>query len=193
MCTAAAAVMLSQIGGGILQGNAAKAEGESKQSYYNYLAGQNEIQATRVGRSAEEQVGAVNTTMMKEKEELQRSTRKVVGLQKATMSASGVWGNSRTAEDIARDTSTQEGRDLAALRYNADITAAETRRQAEETARALKEQGSGYRRAGEMARSAGRIGQLSSIIGTASNVASTWALWQSVKTPKDGWLLEGKV
>jgi len=178
--------MITQIGGGLMSARAARAEGESKQSYYNYLAGENDILATRTTQAAAEQSGNIAEAESKNREELKRSTDRLVGLQRATQEASGVWGDSKTAEDVSRDTSRQESRDVSALRFNADSQIRETTRQAEEQARALREQGAGYRMSGEAARTTGRINAASSIISTASNVAQSYASWRSASTPTSG-------
>lgn len=184
MCTAIAAVMGLQVAGGLVQGQAAANEGVAKQNYYNWLATNNDAQAKRVVKAGDEEVTGVQNVALQSQVELERQARRLEGRQKTVQAKNGVWGNSRTAQDIAKDTLTQEGRDAAALRYNADVKSWEARTSAAETARALREGAQGYRMGGEMARTTGNINRVTSIIGTATNVGDTWLRWQSAHTAR---------
>lgn len=184
MCTAIAAVMGLQVAGGVIAGQAAANEGVAKQNYYNWLATNNEAQAKRVITAGREEVTAIQDVALEDQINLDREARKLEGRQTTVLAKGGIYGNSRTAQDIAKDTLTQEGRDAAALRYNADIQSYNATKSAEENARALREGAQGYRMGGDMARMEGNTRRITSIIGTATNIGDTWLRWQSAKTPK---------
>lgn len=170
--------MGAQALGGLYQQNAMEQEAKAKQNYYNYLASQNEAQATRTIKAGEDQVSAIQTGSLQSQIELDRQSKQLEGRQKAVLARNGVWGNSRTAGDILDDTLTQEERDATALRYNAEVKSWESRTNAKETARALREQASGYRMGGDNARMSGEINRTTSLLSTVTNVADTWLRWK---------------
>lgn len=184
MCVPIAAVAIAtSVASAAYGAYAVSQEAKSKQDYYSYIAEQNKRQADRTEAAAEDQVSGIQDTAAKNADELSRQARQLVGRQKTVLAKSGVWGSSKTFEDISRDTQTQEGRDAAALRFNADRTSWEARAAAAEQAKALREQAVGYGMSGSMARQAGNFGIGSSLLGGATSVADTWMRWSAAKTP----------
>lgn len=183
MCSPTAAFMGLQVAGGLQQSQGYLEQGAREQAYYNYMASISEKTAGEVLKRGDQQSTMIQDVALQSQEELDRQSKQLAGRQKTVLAASGVWGNSRTAQDIARDTASQEDRDAAALRYNADVSSWQTMTAAKDQALALRRQAVGYRMGGDNAVEAARINAQSSIINTATNVAGTYVNWtQNRKT-----------
>jgi hypothetical protein len=143
-------------------------EGQSKNKYYQYLADQNERQASDIEKTAENQVTLIQDKAARDAKDLKNSTAKIAGTQKATMAAMGISGV--TAEDIITDTFNKAKLDAANLRYNADIESWSTNKEASEQASALRSQSASFRFAGKEAKRAAGINMTSTLLGTAGSI-----------------------
>ena len=156
----------------------AYSKGQADKKYYNYLADQNRSLAERTRAAAEQEVTGIQDVALKNADELNRQANQLEGRQKAVLAKSGVWGSSRTSQDIMADTATQEGRDAMALRYNADMASWSSRAGAEEKAAAPRGQAQGYNMAGRNSAIAGGWNTASSVLNSASSMADTWNRWK---------------
>jgi len=144
------------------------AEGQSKNKYYQYLADQNERQASDIEKTAEQQVTLVQDKAARDAKDLKNSVAKTTGAQKATMAAMGISGV--TAEDIITDTFNKAKLDAANLRYNADIESWSTNKGASEQAGALRSQATSFRFAGKEAKRAAALDMTGTLLGTAGSI-----------------------
>ena len=193
MCTPEmAASMGIQVAGGALSYEAERQTAKAKESYYNYLAGQNEAQARTIAARGEQTATSIAETSAIDEANLNRSAKRVAGAQKAALGASGIGAGSVTAEDIVRDTAKTHELDVNALRFDADSRIWSARTAAADQAKALRDQAAQFRYAGANARYAGDIKTTASLLGTATSVADTWYRWNQtgagrspamVKTP----------
>lgn len=162
-----------QLAGGLYGAAAARRAGRDKQAYYNFLAGQDDQQATLTRQRGAQQITSIQDEASLAYKNYRRSAAQVRGSQVANLAANGV-GSSATAEDIDRDTRNVENIDEAAIRFNADSQSYTTSLAAEDRATALVNEGKSYRMAGENARRAGNIDAIGGLLGTATNVASSY-------------------
>lgn len=176
MCSPAVIPMVMtgmQIAGGYEQAQAEKRAAQDKQSYYNFLADQNERQANTVLVRGEQTATSIAETSAIDQNMAERQSRVVEGAQKAAEGASGTAG-SVSAEDIARDTNRTHEMDMNALRFDADSKIWATKTQASDQARSLRDQAASMRIAGSNARTAGDTAATGTLLGTATSVADNW-------------------
>jgi hypothetical protein len=180
MCNPAA-IAAMQVAGTVGSAVGAAGEGKAQQSYYNYLAAQNEAQTVNVTKAADTNVGLVSGAAAREDVNLSRDVAVTEGAQRAASSASGVWGGSKTREDIATDTANKAALDRAAIRTNADLQSQKITTEAANETAALRNQAGSFRMAGENARRTGNINATTSVLNGATNVASRWYQWKQLK------------
>jgi hypothetical protein len=145
-------------------------QGLSQNKYYQYLAQQNELQAKEVKKAASQEVGFIQEAAAGDVERVQDVVSQTRGTQETGLAASGVSLSSKTAEDIARATFDAGMKDEAAIRYNADVSAWQTTKQAQSTALNLRRQAQSYRASGEAAKKAGYMNAFSTLLGGASSI-----------------------
>lgn len=183
MCNPTAALYGGSMGlsmiGGFLNYQNIKDEGDAAKAYYDLLAKGKEVDADRVMKRSEDQVKINNYEASLDESELRSETKKLEGRQKTVQAASGVYGDSVTAQDIAYDTATKEAMDKSVIRYNANMKSWATKIEAIDTAFNLKREAGYNRISGEMARKASRTAAVGSILGSASQIANTGAMWYS--------------
>ena len=171
---ATAAMIGLQVGGTALSSYGAYQQGVSQNKYYQYLAKQNEVQAEEVRESGKKEEGLIQEAAAGQVEKLQEDISKVISGQETGLAKGQIALTSVTAEDIARDTFEAGLRDEAAIRYNADITAWQTKEEAKSTALNLERQAEAYRLSGGAAKKAGRLGAFSTLLGGATSIASSF-------------------
>lgn len=181
MCSPAAAMFGTSMGlqaiGGYMSYNNIKAQGDATGAYYDMLAKQNEYDAKTVRERAKQQEGEIQYAASLDENKISAETKKLEGRQKTVMAANGVFGDSVTAQDIARDTVTKEAMDKAVIRYNANTKSWATELDAIDTAYGLKKESAFNRLAGNQARRASRTEALASLLGSSSQIANTGATW----------------
>lgn len=164
----------AQIFGGIMQSNAEEQSAAAKKNYYDYLAAQNDVQASKTIQRGEQQATSISETSAVDELNLNREAKRTMGTQRANLGASGVPSDSVTAEDIARDSNRTHQMDADALRFDADSKIWSARTAAADQAKALKDQAAQFRYAGANAKYAGDLNANTSLLGTATSVADTW-------------------
>lgn len=117
-------------------------QGAMTQDYYDFLARQIERQGQLDAESVREYV------------------RGVAASQRAAMAASGVSGDSVTAQDILDDTAKKGALDELMILHNAQVEALNARYQ------------------GRMGRAAGMMGAATTLLGTAGQVSDRWEQWK---------------
>ncbi len=142
-------------------------EAKGQYNYYNALAKTNDEQAGLVERTGEQNVNAVQDQAARDAKVVFDDGRRVEGSQKAALAANGVGGGSVTAEDLARETFSQNTADEMAVRHTADMKSWEIRNQAKFQAWDLRNQGRMHRMAAKNASKAGAIGIGGSLLGGA--------------------------
>jgi len=153
------------IGGSVLGAYGAYQQGTSQNKYYQFLAKQSEKQAVEVKQAAKEEVGVIQDVAASQVSQVGEAVDKTLASQKVGLAASGISLSSGTAEDVARDTFDAGLKDEAAIRYNADISAWQTTKQAKATSRNLRRQAQAYRKSGAAAKSAGTVNAFSTLLG----------------------------
>lgn len=167
----------TQVAGGFMQYQGARAQGKAEKAYYNFLARQAEGDAEEVLATGEREVTNIQDAAGRTQGVLTNSVKELEGRQAVVQAANGVGGGSVTTEDIARDTLNKQKMDEMVIKFNADAKSYETRIGASEEAGALRE-GAIMNRAGGMnAARAGRRNADASLLGTATQVASSWDRW----------------
>jgi len=139
--------------------------GRTNKQYYNYLASENEDQSREILSTAREQKGLIYDTAARQTEALRQGLKSLGAKQKTAIVGSGISASSKTAEDIARSSSNVEAEDELAVRYNADMSAWSTMKQAKSQSNQLLSQAKGYRQAGENAEKAAGINAWVSLLG----------------------------
>lgn len=174
MCNPAFMAMgTTAVGSGIQAYGDIKA-GKAQSSYYQFLAGQNNAQAIEVEKAGVADVTGIQTQAALTTEQKGREVARVEGTQKAAMAASGVNSDSTTSQDIALDTATAAARDAAAIKYNADIKAFSTAREATLKAAALRQQANEFGDASVNSVKTGGLNATSSLLNGATQVADQW-------------------
>jgi hypothetical protein len=161
-----------QLASGIAQANAQRAQAEQQNKYYNYLADVNEQQALIEEKTGRAQSRAIQDVQMLEGKRLSQSNVKFRASQAARLAASGVPLSSVTADDIYKETMTQQQLDENLLRYNADVRSWEANQGAAISAYGLRTQASGYRTAGRNALAVGRYSARGTLLGSAVSAIS---------------------
>lgn len=177
MCNPAA-VMVMQGLGSVQGAMGSIAEGDSKNSYYQYLASQNEKQIPEVLKTSNLNTGIVSSAAARDESNLSRSVASLKGTQKAVQAANGVWGGSATASDIERDTNNKAELDRAAIRENANLRSQAIAKGAKDDIAGLRSQANQLRMAGSDAIDASRTNAASSLLTGATQVASNWYKWK---------------
>jgi hypothetical protein len=162
------------------QAVSASNQGKASQAYYQFLASQNEKQVPQIQKAANLNTETVVSAAGREETNLNRGASALEGAQKATEAASGVYGGSGTAADVARDTASKVALDRAAIRENANLRTRAIATGAANEVTALKTQADSFRMAGDNAAVAGRTNAISSVLGGATQVASSWYRWRQL-------------
>jgi len=158
------------VGGGVLGAYGQYQQGVSQNKYYQYLAKQNEKQAIEVKKAAKEEVGFIQDVAAEQSAQVGDVVEQTLASQKTGLAASNISLSSKTAEDVARATFDAGLKDEAAIRYNADISAWQTTRQATSTAEQLRSQAKAYKKSGRAAGRAGTFGAFSTLLGTGASI-----------------------
>jgi len=184
MCNPAYMAMGVQAGGSVFTAASNMQAGKAQASYYNFLAEQNNRQAIDTLKAGRDEVTGIQTQAALTQEQLDRQNSQVKGSQRAVMAANGVYSDSVTSQDIARDTDTAAGRDAAAIRYNADLKSFEASTRATQASQALGDQARGFGMAGVNGARAGGINATTSILNGATQVADSWYKWKTTSEGK---------
>lgn len=169
----AIAPILMVAGGGLSAGSSIMG-GYSQNAYYQNLATENDKQALEVEKTSTEQVGYIKDTAARQVGEVRQAGKSIGATQKSNLAASNISLSSGTAEDIARASFNAANKDEAAIRYNADISAWQTMKNAKQTATNLRTQAKGYRQAGTNAQATGILGGIGSLLGNAPLFATAF-------------------
>lgn len=156
------------IGGGVLGAYGAYQQGQAQDKYYQYLAKQNEAQSVEVKQAAKQEVGIIQDVASQQASQVGDIVEQTLASQKTGFAASNIALSSGTAEDVARATFDAGLKDEAAIRYNADVSAWQTTRQAQSTSKNLLRQAESFRLSGAGAKRAGNLNAFSTLLGSGA-------------------------
>lgn len=157
------------VAGAIGQAYTAYSQGKSNRDYYRFLSEQSKLKSDLTMQAAEENVGYIQDQAARNSGLLRANYNQVESAQKAQMAAQGMALNSVTAEDIIKDNVSKMKLDEMAIRYNAELGAYQTRKNAIMQSFDLRAQAGSQMFSGEMAYWTGQQQGLSSLIGGAGN------------------------
>jgi hypothetical protein len=183
MCNPAA-IGAFQAAGAAQKAVGAANAGKTQQSYYNYLATQNEVQAQDVAKTSDQNVGIVSDAAGVAQQNLSRTAATVEGTQKAAEAANGVYSGSGSAEAVARDTANKAALDRAAISQNAFLQSQQIATASTNQQKALRAQAQGFVQSGLNARTAGNINAETSLLDSATSVAGSWYKWNQTSKGK---------
>ena len=141
-----------QAAAGVMSAIGAYQAGQAQASQY-------EAQAARAERRAHEEVLAAG----QEETRLKRKMGIIKGEQRAGYGASGFSPGTGTPLASVLDTELEGTKDVATLRYNAQVRRAD-----------LQDEANYARSAADSARSAGKLSAITSLLGTGATVATSW-------------------
>lgn len=173
MCNpgAVAGVQMAQ---GVMSAQNSLAEGKQAQSYYNYLANQNQKQMDFVDESSQENIHNIRVQASNDISKNKREYEQLVSSQKAAMAANGVYANSGTAQDIVDDSIHKQKIDELAIRYNSSSAVIQEARNAISAKNQLSAEMTSNKIQGSNARAASKINAMSSLVGSATQAAGSY-------------------
>lgn len=162
-----------QLASGIAQARSIRAEGEATNSYYQYLAQQNQQQAILAERTGAAQSKAIQDTQKLQGRQLKISQAEFNASQQAALAANGIVGV--TASDIAKSTFSKQALDENILRYNSDVKSYESVVAGQNQAYGLRSQATGFQAAGAQAKYASQIQSRNTLLSSAIGAISPFA------------------
>lgn len=166
MCLGPTTMTVLQVVAGLVGVVGAQQTARAQAAQHEAVAARYDAEAKQAEMRAHEEVLAAGA----EEEKLKRRLAIIKGEQRAAYGASGFSAQSGSALSAVLDTELEGMKDVASLRYNAQVRRADLINEGAFTRHAAATE----RMSASSARSAGNIGALSSLIGTATSVASGW-------------------
>lgn len=150
---------------GALNAQSQYAQGKMNGAYYDYLARQTDVQSSELDKATEQELSSISADTGRQMADVHKNANQTISSQKAAMAANGVYSDSGTASDIVGDTVDKMALDEAAVKYNADQSMWQTKRNAINQKLNLSAQSLTQRIQGNNARLAGKTAAISSIAG----------------------------
>ena len=155
---------------GVTQAVGQYQQGQSQNSYYQYLAGQSRLDAQAAYDRSLRQSELVGDTAGIQNKNLAIKSAETSSTQKAQMAASGLDLSSVTAQDLTLDTLTRAKMDEAMIRRNANLESWQTEEQGKYAKWQGEEQAKQYGYAGKQAKKAANIQSFTTLLGTAASM-----------------------
>lgn len=143
------------------------AQGKQQERYYNYLAEQTKQQSIEVDNATVNELGQIGAQEVRETNQVKQDTNQTIASQKAAMAANGVYSDSGTFADIVGDSVDKLALDEAMIKYNADQSRWQSKRNAINQKMGLSAQATTYKIQASNAKTTGRINATSTLVGGA--------------------------